>query len=101
MLLGPGSIVLKYFTNVNDFALNPLAVWLKIIISLVWLSGHAVATESCQGPATSLKLARRVVVAPVNVKLVVLVFCFRKAAQNPEQSNQADVTVYLFIEQNG
>ena len=45
--------MLKYFTNVNDFALNPLAVWLKIIISLVWLSGHAVA--------------------PVNVKLVVLV----------------------------
>ena len=98
MLLGLGSVVLKYFTNVNDFA---VAVWLKIIISLVWVSGHAVATESCQGPATSLKIVRRVVVAPVNVKLVVLVFCFRKAAQNPEQSNQADVTVYLFIEQNG
>ena len=25
---------------------------------------------------------------------------FQKAAKNPEQSNQADVTVYLFIENN-
>ena len=97
MLLGPGSIVLKYFTNVNDFALNPLAVWLKIIISLVWLSGHAVATESCQGPATSLKLARRVVVAPGQCQACSLSFLPSDALAMPPKTQTRNKATWAQI----